>query len=138
MAAAAPAVHGRAGHAEGAIARRADGILERLPEARPTRAAVELGRRREQVEIAARAAEHALTVLVVQRARERALRGFLAQHAELVRREELLPLVLSVRHLEGGLRSGAATARAEREASERAENRNRGTCVKEPASLRVH
>ena len=60
--------------------RRADRVLERLPEARPARAAVELRRRTRTDELAARATEHAFAVLVVERARERPLRRCSAQH----------------------------------------------------------
>src|SRR5690349_18265280 len=70
VSAAAPAVHFGAQHAERAVAALGHSVRQRLPEARPAGAAVELGSRREQLELAAGADEPAGPVLVVQRARE--------------------------------------------------------------------
>src|ERR1700759_1332258 len=64
MAATAPAMHLGAHHAEGAILGLADIALDRLVEARPTRAALELGLRGEHRQVAAGAGEGALAVLV--------------------------------------------------------------------------
>src|SRR6185503_13624913 len=102
-------------HAKASVAGGADGVIERLPETRPTRAAVEFRLRGEQLEVAARATEGALAVLVIERAREGAFSGFLAQHLELVRRQQLLPFVLTVRDFEGGFSRGTRAALAERE-----------------------
>src|SRR6185436_13308204 len=66
MPAAAAAVHGRAYRPETAVVGRGDGVRKRLPEARPTRAAVELHVGREQRLVAAGAVEDALAVLAVQ------------------------------------------------------------------------
>src|SRR5689334_12669891 len=53
MAAATAAMHLGAQHAEGAVFRLADRVLQRLIEARPAGAAFELGVRREQRQVAA-------------------------------------------------------------------------------------
>src|SRR6187455_3130305 len=111
VAAAAATMHRGARHPEAAVRRRAHRVVERLPEARPARAAFEFGLGREEIELAARAAEDAFAVLVVQRTRTRAFRGFLAQHLERVGAQDLLPFLLGVRDLEGrGLRRAAAAA----------------------------
>src|SRR5215471_19288734 len=59
MAAAAPAMHFRAHHAPRTVLARCDGVIERRPEARPARVAVELRARRKEVEAASRAPEQA-------------------------------------------------------------------------------
>src|SRR4029079_13912493 len=100
-----------------------DSVVERLPKTRPAGAAVELGVRREQIELAGRTLEDALAVLVVERARERPFRGFLAQHLILIRREQLLPLLVGVRDLEG---LGIGRVAAARDEGSEAENTRSG------------
>src|SRR6202043_1987748 len=73
MAAATPAVDLGAGHAEGGILAFADRIFQRLIEARPAGAALELGLGGKQRQVAAGAGEDALAVLLEQRARARPL-----------------------------------------------------------------
>ena len=63
VAAAAAAVDGRPGHADGGVGLGPDRLVERSPEARPARAAVELGVRGERVLLAPRAGKDALAVL---------------------------------------------------------------------------
>src|SRR5215468_3584502 len=87
MAAAAAAMHFRAPDAVGAVFRRADGVFERLVEARPPRTAFELGLGREQRQIAAGAGKNAFAVLLQQWARARPLGALSAQDLILLRRE---------------------------------------------------
>src|ERR1700692_4539481 len=110
MAAAAPAMHFLARDDQAEIVRRAYRVRDRRIEARPPGAAVELGVGTEQVEIAGGATEHAGAMLAVERAGERALGAVLAQHPELRRSEQPLPLLLGPHHLE---RLGPGVARAE-------------------------
>src|SRR5262245_30059091 len=84
VSAAAPAVNRGAYRSERRVTTRADGIRQRRPEARPAGAALEPGRRRKQVEAAARASEIAGTFLVQERARVGALRRAFPQHRILV------------------------------------------------------
>src|SRR5271154_6407423 len=90
MAAAAPAMNFGAGHAEARVLGFTDRILQRLIKARPSGAALELGLRGEQRQVAAGAGEGALAVLLEQRARARTLGAFLAQDLVLLRRQLLL------------------------------------------------
>src|SRR5262249_39834401 len=99
--AAAAAMDGRPRHEEGRILGRADGVLQRRPEARPTRAAIELRRRGEKVEVAARAGEIAAPMLVEQRARESLLGRALPQHGILLGCQELVPFVIGMGYREG-------------------------------------
>src|ERR1700759_26022 len=71
MAAAAAAMDLGAQHAEGAVFRLADRILQRLVEAGPAGAAFELGVGGEQRQVAAGAGEGALAMLLQERARTR-------------------------------------------------------------------
>src|SRR5262245_47278698 len=73
MAAAAAAVHLGPRHAEGAVGVGADGIVERLVEARPTGAALELGLGGKQRQVTAGAGEGTLAVLLEQRTGPRPL-----------------------------------------------------------------
>src|SRR5438309_4123960 len=79
MAAAAAAVDFGPQHAEGPVFGLADGVVERLIEARPAGAALELGLRGEQRQVATGAGEDALAMLVQQRARTWALGALLAE-----------------------------------------------------------
>src|SRR5215469_4292829 len=87
MAAAAMARYGGAGHAERAVLALVDRVLQRRPETRPAGAALEFGLGREQRQIAAGAAESTVAMLVEQRAGERPLGAFAAQHVKLFRRQ---------------------------------------------------
>src|SRR5262245_28115339 len=118
MPAAPTTVHLRARHEEAVVLARAHGVVERLPEARPAGTAVELRLGGEQGKVAAGTGEGAATMLVDERARARALRAVLAQDAELLGREQLPPLGLGVRHLEGLGRGLAAAASAGRDPTE--------------------
>src|SRR3954463_13361091 len=71
---------------------RRDRSGQRRPEARPAGAALELGVRRKQRQVAAGADEAPLALLVVERARSRVLGAFVAQHFVRARAEALLPL----------------------------------------------
>src|SRR5258708_27253365 len=101
MTAAAAAVNCGSHHAEGRILGRHDRSLNRRPEAWPAGSAVEFRGRGEQVEVTARASEVASTLLVKQRAGEGVLGRALAQHGKLVGRQELAPLGVGMRDLEG-------------------------------------
>src|SRR5215472_13276051 len=96
MAAAAMAGHSGAGHAERTVLALVDRVLQRRPETRPAGAALEFGLGREQRQIAAGAAESTVAMLVEQRAGERPLGAFAAQHIKLFRRQQLAPLVVAV------------------------------------------
>src|SRR5690606_26681782 len=90
----ATTVHLRARCEEAAVLTRADRIIQGLPEARPSGAAVVLRLRRVYGQVAAGAVVGAGRVILVQRTRESVLRAVLAQHIELLRREQLLPFFL--------------------------------------------
>src|SRR5205085_8438738 len=92
VAAAAAAVDFGPQHAEGAVFGLADGVIERLIEARPAGAALELGLRGEQRQVAAGAGEDALAMLVEERARTRPFSALLAQDIILLRRQLRAPL----------------------------------------------
>src|SRR4051794_27157000 len=89
--AAATAMNFSPQHPKRAVLGFADCILERLIETRPTRAALELGLRGEQRQIATGAGEGALAVLLQQRAGTWALGPLLAQDLVLLRRELCAP-----------------------------------------------
>ena len=100
MAAASSAVDGGPDHAQRGISFRDDGLLNRSPEARPARAALEFGRGREGVESAARTCKRAAPLLMQERARKRALGGLMAQHRVLIRGEQLAPFRVGASHFE--------------------------------------
>src|SRR4051812_10183058 len=100
MAAAAPAMHLGAEHSEGAILGLADIALDRLIEARPARAALELGVGREQRQVAAGAGEYALAVLLEQRTGARPLGALFTQDVILLRRELGAPFGVRLLDLE--------------------------------------
>src|SRR3977135_37504 len=83
MSAAAPAMHLRAWQQQDAVGGGADRVRQRTIEARPPGTAVVFGIGREQRKIAAGADEHALALLVIERARTRDLRAVQAQHVIL-------------------------------------------------------
>jgi hypothetical protein len=64
-------------HQQAAVSGRAYGIIERLPEAGPSRAAVKLGVRRKEWVPATRTIKLAVPGLLVERAGARPLRGLL-------------------------------------------------------------
>src|SRR5579859_126718 len=111
MTAAAPAMHLGPRHAESAVLGGADRVVQRLVEARPTRAALELGVGRKQRQVAAGAGEDAFAVLLQKRARARPLRALIAQDFILLRRELRAPLGISLLDLE--LLTGASLREAE-------------------------
>src|SRR5512141_645596 len=80
MAAAAAAVDLGPQHAEGTVLGLADGVFQRLIEARPAGAAFEFRLRGEQRQVAAGTGEDALAMLLEQRARARPLGALLAQY----------------------------------------------------------
>src|SRR3982751_4435870 len=90
--------------AERAVDLLADRVRQRLPERGPAGAAVELRRRREQRIVAAGAGERAGTLLVIERARERALGSLLAQHGVLIGRQQRAPFGFGVRDFEMAFR----------------------------------
>ena len=107
VAAAAVAMHFLARDDQTEITRHADRALDRCEEARPPGAALELGVGLEQRTLAGRAMERAGPVLVVEGARKRPLGPMLAQHAELRRGEQPLPLVGGFDQLELAVAAGA-------------------------------
>ena len=84
MAAAAAAIDSRPQHAKGYVSRGADRVLQRGPEARPARATVEFGRRREEGKVTPGAGERAAPLLVEQRAGEGTLGGVVPQYRILI------------------------------------------------------
>src|SRR5207245_6527519 len=100
MPSAPAAMHFRADHEELTVGRGPDRALDGIPEAGPARAAVELRVRGEKWQVTARAEIGAAPVLLVERARPRMLRPVLAQHPELLGRQEAAPLRLRLADLE--------------------------------------
>src|SRR5688572_22225837 len=96
MAAAAAAVDFDSRHSITAVARRADGIVDRRPEARPPGTAVELCIRGEKFQTATSADKPPLPLLDVQRAGPSALGPVLAKHVKLFRRQGLPPFLVGV------------------------------------------
>src|SRR5262249_8065871 len=94
VAAAAAAVHFRARHAEAAVGRGLDRARDRIVEARPAGAALELGLGNEQRLIAAGAGEGARTLLVVERAAAGRFRAVPAHDRILLRCEQAAPFLL--------------------------------------------
>ena len=125
--AAAAAVDLDARYSEHRIGALADCVVERLPEAGPAGAAVELGLRGKELKRAAGAAERARPMLIVERARERAFGAFTPQHGELRRCQQLLPFLVGVRDLERGTggRQRRRAATAEQRCAEESESRSR-------------
>src|SRR5205807_4923493 len=100
MATAAAAVYFGAQHAEHPIFGLAEGVIERLIEARPAGAALELGLRGEQRQVAAGAGEDALAMLLEQRARTRPFGALLAQDLILLRGQLRAPFGIGLFDLE--------------------------------------
>src|SRR6266705_2416925 len=94
MAAAAAAVHFRARHAEAAVGRGLDRARNRIVEARPAGAALELGLGDEQRLLTAGAGERAGTLLVVEGAAAGRFRAVPAHDRVLPRREEAAPFLV--------------------------------------------
>src|SRR3546814_12020147 len=99
VAAAAPAVHLRAGQEEAVVLPGADGVRQRLPEARPAGAAVVLVLRRIGGEVAAPAVVEAGALLLQERAAARPLGRLLAQHGLGLGTQQAAPILLALRHL---------------------------------------
>src|SRR5690606_32043337 len=110
---AAPAMDFGASREQRIVFLGADGALFGLPEAWPTGSAVEFRFGRIGGQVTAGAMNHALPFLVVERACEGALRRFLAQDRELLRRQPFLPLRLAQHDFEGAFRSTGRAATAE-------------------------
>jgi hypothetical protein len=92
-----------AGHAVAGVPVFDDGLLvHRLPEGRPARAAVELGVRSEEGQVATGAVVRALRVVVPVLARKRPLGPLLAQDVKLVRRQHLAPFGVALHHFGEG------------------------------------
>src|SRR6185295_1491779 len=114
VSAAAAAVHLGADHHEGAVLGGLHRAGERGVEARPAGVALELRLRREEGKGAAGAEEAAVTVLVEQRARPRALGSLVPEDVVGRGREEGLPLGVGLLDLEGlALRGRGRLAAAE-------------------------
>lgn len=91
---AACAMHFCSRHPEGPVGCRFDRVRHRRPETRPSRSAVELCLRSEELLTAARTAKNPLAVLRVERARPGALCTVLSQNAELLRRQFCAPILI--------------------------------------------
>src|SRR5258706_2118829 len=128
VAAAAPAVHFRARFAERAVFARGDRVIERRPEARPAGMAVEFRARREEVEPASRAAEHAGPMFVVERAAVGPFGALLAQHGVLCGSEQAAPFLVGMNHFEtlGGLVRGRRSCGQRAPAGCHGKRRDRG------------
>src|SRR6516225_2908142 len=100
MATASAAMHLGTQHAQGAVFGDADGVLQRLIEARPAGAAVELGLGGEQRQVAAGAGKSPLAMLLQERAGPGALSALLAQDLILLRGELRTPLGVGLFDLE--------------------------------------
>src|SRR3954447_13307276 len=85
MASATAAMDFSAKHSESAVFGFADGVFQRLIEARPASAALEFGVRGKQRQVATGASKYALAMLLQQRARTGALGALLAQDFILLR-----------------------------------------------------
>ena len=81
-------------HSVGAIRRGFNGILNGLPEARPSSAAVELGPRCEELLTASRASKPPLAVFLVQRTRPGSLCSVIAQNLKLLGRQRRAPFIV--------------------------------------------
>src|SRR3954447_9243928 len=129
--AAATAMNFSPQHPKRAVLGFADCILERLIETRPTRAALELGLRGEQRQIATGAGEGALAVLLQQRAGTWALGPLLAQDLVLLRRELCAPFRVGFFDLEffrGLCRRGTEPAECA-ESKQTGEGRKQNTAI---------
>src|SRR3954470_1476853 len=96
MAAAAAAMHLGADHAVAAVGRAFDRARDRIVEARPAGAALELLLRCEQLLSAPRAGERAGAFLVVERTGAGTLGAVAAQDVVLLGGEQLAPLLVTV------------------------------------------
>src|SRR5450759_817158 len=100
MAAATAAMNFGPQHPKGPVFCLADGVLDRLIKTRPAVAALELGLRGEQRQVAAGTGEDALAMLLKQRARSRTLGTLLAQDFILLRRQLRAPFRIGFFDLE--------------------------------------
>src|SRR4051812_31101530 len=136
MAAATCAQHFGARLEQAVIGAGDDRVRQRTEEAGPAGAAVELGGRREKRVAAARAAEDAAAMLVVERARSRPLGRRLAQGGILGRVEPLPPLGVGqperkIARLGGGIGAAVPARQSESNARDhrRAAKSQKGTSV---------
>src|SRR5258705_2905480 len=131
MSAAAAAVDFRARHPERRVLGFANGIVERLPEARPASAALVFGVRGEQRQIATGAGKDALAFFFQERARTWPLGAVLAQDFILLRRELCAPFGVGLFHLEflGGLRRRGAQPAESGEAKQAGQGCEQDTAV---------
>ncbi len=97
-------------HQQAAIAAFDHRMRQRLPEARPAGAAIELGRRAEQGQHAAGADEPAAAMFVQQRTGEGMLGARLAQHGIALGPEQPPPFLGRMAHREPGRRSNGRGA----------------------------
>src|SRR6516225_10658920 len=115
MAAATAAMHLGAHHAIASIGRAFDRTLDRVVEARPTRAALEFLLRYEQRLAAAGAGERARALLVVERAAAGRFGPVSAQHLVLLAREQTAPLLVRVGDCKPLVVHGSSSARVRRD-----------------------
>jgi hypothetical protein len=124
MPAATAAMDLYADHAERSVPRCADRLfVQRCPEAWPAGAALELGLRRKQAEIAARAGEDAWAMLIEERARKGSLGRALPQYRVLIRRQQLASLGIRVSDLESLFRRRCSNKTVTRPATPPARSR---------------
>src|SRR6185437_3712759 len=128
MAVAPVAGNRRSHHPVGPVHMGVHGIVERGPEARPAGAAVELGRRREQVIAAAGAGENALPLLMQKRRGERPLGPVLAEDRILIGGEPAAPFGVGIDEmvLAGGVRAQGLQEICARDCGEAAQSRSTG------------
>src|SRR5262249_47870920 len=114
MAAAPAAMHLGAHHPIASIGRGFDRTLNRIVEARPTGAALELLLRHEQRLAASGADERAGTLLIVERAAAGRFGPVSAQHLVLFGREQTAPLLVRVGDRKALVVHGSSSARVRR------------------------
>jgi hypothetical protein len=103
---AAATQHFRAIHPETLVGSLDDGMVEGFPEAGPSGATVELGRRGEQIQCAARAAEHAGAMFVIERAGERSLGTGVTEYVVLLGSQQVMPFGVGMGDFKGARRRG--------------------------------
>src|SRR5204863_6667169 len=110
MATAAAAMDFGPQHSEGTVLGLANRVFKRLIETRPASAALELGLRGEQRQVATGAGEDALAMFLEQRTRTGALGALFAQNFVLLGRQLRAPFRVGLFDLEllGGFRRGSA------------------------------
>lgn len=111
MAATTTAVHFGAGHAKRRISGFCDGMFERGVKAWPARVTVEFGAGGKQLKLAPGTGKAPGSVLIVEWAAARPFGCTVAQHLELICREQRAPLGLGVGHLEDFASTGRSCRR---------------------------